>query len=132
MERARKAEDAPEDAKRSTKPPASVPDARTKHAAPHFAAAARKGGAAPAAVVPQPFLFTTEIRAREREKFDEALRVKEAELERQREERRRAQEEEEEREVRELRKRAVPRAHEVPDWYATVPKRSDGGRSTSS
>ena len=37
-------------------------------------------------------------------------------------ERRRAREEAEEREYREMRKRTVVRAHEVPGWYADAPK----------
>ncbi|GLB43754.1 putative targeting protein for Xklp2 (TPX2) [Lyophyllum shimeji] len=59
---------------------------------------------------------------REREKFDEHVREKERELEREREQKRREREELEEREIRELRKKAVPRAHEVPEWYKDAPR----------
>ena len=73
--------------------------------------------------------FTTDERMAEREKFEEKRRARELELERQREEQRRAQEEEEEREWRELRKRAIPRANPVPEWYANAPRREgDQGR----
>jgi hypothetical protein len=36
---------------------------------------------------------------------------------------RREREAEEERELREMRRRAVPRAHEVPEWYREAPKK---------
>jgi hypothetical protein len=74
-------------------------------------------------VAPVAHEMHTEIRAREREEFDRIVRAKEMELERQKEERRLQQELEEEMEIRELRKKAVPRAHDVPEWYADVPKR---------
>ena len=58
------------------------------------------------------------------------------ELERQAEERRRQRELEEEAEVRELRRRAVPKANEVPEWYAFAPKKAKadtaGGPSAAS
>ncbi|THH08484.1 hypothetical protein EW145_g2688 [Phellinidium pouzarii] len=68
--------------------------------------------------------FLTDIRLLEREKFDEARRLREKEIERMIEEKRREREEEQERELREARKRAVPRANAVPEWYADAPKRS--------
>ena len=76
-----------------------------------------------ALVVPEGFKFSTEQRAREREKFDEAVRVKQREKERRLEEERAAKAVEEEREVKEMRKRAVPKANEIPEWYATMPRR---------
>ena len=67
--------------------------------------------------------FAVDSRLTERKKFEEAQRAREREAERVMEEKRRAREEEEEREWREARKRTVPRANPVPDWYAEVPKR---------
>ena len=77
-------------------------------------------------IVPETFRFSTEQRAKDREKFDEVVRVKQREKERQSEEDRAAKAVEEEREVKEMRKRAVPKANSVPGWYATMPKRKAG------
>ncbi|KAG6835909.1 hypothetical protein H0H93_013472 [Arthromyces matolae] len=84
----------------------------------------RKENIAP--TVPMPFRLTTHTRAHEREKFDEHVREKDRELQRVLEQKRREEEEIEEREIRELRKKAVPKAHEVPEWYKDVPKRKVG------
>ncbi|CDO73411.1 hypothetical protein BN946_scf185013.g45 [Trametes cinnabarina] len=102
-----------------------IPDFKALHAMQESLLAQRKAEIVP--VVPQPIPFQTEVRAHEREKFEEARRAREAELERQREERRRQQELEEEREIKELRRRAVPKANEVPEWYAFAPKKSKTG-----
>ncbi|KAI0640124.1 hypothetical protein C8Q77DRAFT_1084800 [Trametes polyzona] len=102
-----------------------IPDFKTLHALQESVLAQRKAEITP--VVPLPIELSTEARARERERFEEARRAREAELERQREERRRQQELEEEREIKELRKRAVPKANEVPEWYAFAPKKSKAG-----
>ncbi|KAL7285052.1 hypothetical protein ACG7TL_000143 [Trametes sanguinea] len=112
---------------RRSKAPAvhPIPDFKALHAMQESLLAQRKAEITP--VVPQPIPFQTEMRAHEREKFEEARRAREAELERQREERRRQQELEEEREIKELRKRAVPKANEVPEWYAFAPKKSKAG-----
>ncbi|KAI9066450.1 hypothetical protein FKP32DRAFT_1589518 [Trametes sanguinea] len=112
---------------RRSKAPAvhPIPDFKALHALQESLLAQRKAEIVP--VVPQPIPFQTEMRAHEREKFEEARRAREAELERQREERRRQQELEEEREIKELRKRAVPKANEVPEWYAFAPKKSTAG-----
>ncbi|KAL4251297.1 TPX2 family protein [Abortiporus biennis] len=75
-------------------------------------------------VVPIGFNFSTDIRAVEREKFELARREREREAERLIEEKKRLQELEDEREIKELRKRAVPKANEIPEWYAFAPKRS--------
>ena len=74
-------------------------------------------------IIPEGFRFSTEQRAKEREKFDEAVRVKQKEKERQSEEDRVAKAVEEERGVKEMRKRAVPKANAIPEWYATMPRR---------
>ena len=76
-----------------------------------------------ALMVPEAFSFSTEQRAKDRERFDEAVRVKQKEKERRVEEERAARAVEEERGIKEMRKRAVPRANTVPEWYATMPKR---------
>ncbi|OJT03096.1 hypothetical protein TRAPUB_6439 [Trametes pubescens] len=105
-----------------------IPDFKALHAMQQSMLAQRKAEIAP--VVPLQIELSTEARAREREQFEEARRAREAELERQREERRRQQELEEEQEIRELRKRAVPKANEVPEWYALAPKKSRAGSGT--
>jgi len=74
-------------------------------------------------IIPDGFRFSTEQRAKEREKFDEAVRVKQKERERQSEEERAAKAVEEERGIKEMRKRAVPKANSIPEWYATMPRR---------
>ncbi|KLO07126.1 hypothetical protein SCHPADRAFT_837070, partial [Schizopora paradoxa] len=68
--------------------------------------------------------FSTEARIAERHKFEEARKARELEIEKQAEERRRVQEEEEEREWREQRKRAIPKANPVPDWYTDIPRKT--------
>lgn len=77
-------------------------------------------------IVPEGFKFSTEQRAKDREEFDRAVRVKQEEKERQLEEERAAKAIEEEREIKEMRKRAVPKASSVPGWYAGMPKRKAG------
>ena len=70
-----------------------------------------------------PFSFCTEQRAKEREKFDEMVKRKEEEVQRLKEEQRRREAEEEEKAIKELRQKAIPRANEIPEWYADMPKR---------
>ena len=65
----------------------------------------------------------TKSRAEERERFDEMIRRREEEMDRIKEEKRKAMEEAEEIEVKELRKRTIPKAHEVPKWYEDAPKK---------
>ena len=77
-------------------------------------------------IVPEGFRFSTEQRAKERERFDEAVRVKQKEKERRSEEERAAKAVEEERGVKEMRKRAVPKANSIPEWYANMPRRKAG------
>ncbi|KAH7914565.1 hypothetical protein BJ138DRAFT_368512 [Hygrophoropsis aurantiaca] len=99
-----------------------VPDFKALHLAHQATLASRKPVVVP--IIPSaPFELSTEQRAREREKFDDMVRRKEEEIERIKAERRRQQEEEEEREIKELRRKAIPKAHEVPEWYADMPKR---------
>ena len=73
--------------------------------------------------------LNTKYRAKEREKFDEFMRGREEAMGRVREEKRRQQEAEDEKEIREIRKRAIPKAHDVPDWYASAPKRGNNSKS---
>ncbi|KAI0059420.1 hypothetical protein BV25DRAFT_1828938 [Artomyces pyxidatus] len=102
--------------------PLPVPDFQALHAAEADLAAARKQHVVPFVPAP-PLELATEARIKEREKFDAARRAREREIELQKEERLRLQAAAEEREIRELRRLAVPKAHEVPEWYATAPKR---------
>lgn len=74
-------------------------------------------------IIPEGFRFTTEQRARDREKFDDAVRAKQEEKEQQEEEERAAKAVEEEREIKKMRMRTVPKANGVPEWYAGMPKR---------
>lgn len=70
-----------------------------------------------------PFFFCTEQRAKEREKFDAMMKRKEEEMQRLKEERRRQEAEEEALVIRELRRKAVPKANDIPEWYADMPKK---------
>jgi hypothetical protein len=98
-----------------------IPDFKAQHAQQEAAIAHRKENIHP--TVPLPLELHTHERAKEREKFDQILKEKERELEREMEKRRKEKEENEAREVRDLRKKAVPRAHDVPEWYKEAPKR---------
>jgi len=77
-------------------------------------------------VIPEGFRFSTEQRAKEREKFDEGVRVKQKEKERELEEERAAKAVEDERGIKEMRRRAVPKANSIPEWYARMPKKKAG------
>lgn len=76
---------------------------------------------------PNPFLsmnapaLNTMIRAKAREKFDNERKQREKILELQRLIRERERAEQEEKEYRDARKRTIPRAHEVPEWYNDAP-----------
>ncbi|GJJ13126.1 hypothetical protein Clacol_007376 [Clathrus columnatus] len=65
-------------------------------------------------------VLNTLIRAKAREKFDAERKEREKILELQRLIRERERAEQEEREYKEARKRTIPRAHEVPEWYKDV------------
>lgn len=103
--------------------PYTVPDFKTSHAAQDALLTSIKEQIAP--VVPLPIEMHTDARARERSKFNERIREKEAEMERALEERKRQQMEAEDRETRELRKKTVLKAHAVPDWYKDAPRRNE-------
>ena len=103
-----------------TYPP--IPDFKTLHEAQARDAAARRDHVVPTQA--QGFHFSTETRAHEREKYDEARRAREEEAERLLDEKRRLEALREEEEIRELRRRAVPKANQVPEWYQHAPKRS--------
>jgi hypothetical protein len=77
-------------------------------------------------IVPEEFRFSTEQRAKDREEFDKGVREKQEEMERRLEEERAAKAVEEEREMKEMRKRTVPKASGIPEWYAAMPKRKAG------
>jgi hypothetical protein len=73
--------------------------------------------------VPEEFRLSLGERAREREIYEEGRRSRQIQLEREDEELRRQQEEQAEKEYKEARKRTVPKAHEVPEWYKDMPRR---------
>ncbi|KAF8635286.1 hypothetical protein AX15_000466 [Amanita polypyramis BW_CC] len=98
-----------------------VPDYKSQHALLESSLAQRKENIAP--VLPLSFELHTDARAKERERFDAMVKEKEMEMEQEREAKRREREEQEEQEVRELRRRAVPKANAVPEWYKNAPRR---------
>lgn len=100
----------------------AVPDFRALHESHESTLACRKENIVPSGPV-ETFFFYTEQRAKERERFDEMVKRKEEEMQRVREEQRRLAAEEEERAIKELRRKAIPKANEVPEWYADMPKR---------
>lgn len=102
----------------------TIPDFNALHASQAAQSALRRSQRAP--TVPVPIAFSTDVRAREREVFDGKVRERERAAEEARELQRREQEEKEASEVKEMRKRAVPRAHEVPEWYKEAPRRNQG------
>jgi hypothetical protein len=100
-----------------------IPDFQAMHAAQEAKLALLKENIHP--TVPQPIQLVTDLRVKERQKFDEMIKEKEREQEWLNEERRREREEQEERELRELRKKAIPKAHSVPEWYKEAPRKKD-------
>lgn len=95
-----------------------IPDFRTLQ---EKQAARRREALAP--TIPHSPNFVLEARLAEREKFEEARRMREAEAQLEEEERRRQIEEEEDEAWREARKMAIPKANAVPEWYAEAPKK---------
>ncbi|KAJ7779462.1 hypothetical protein DFH07DRAFT_876122 [Mycena maculata] len=106
----------------------NIPDFKVMHAVWDAQSALRRSQLAP--TVPVPIAFSTDARAKERERFDEKVREKERERAATREVQRREREVEEARQVRELRKRAIPKAHEVPEWYKEAPRKNNGTGTT--
>lgn len=102
-----------------------VPDFKALHAMHESTFANRRGQITP--VIPAPIQFQTDIRAKKREKFDEMVREKEREKQLMEERRERERALEEEKEIMLMRRKAIPRAHEVPEWYKDAPKRKNGG-----
>jgi myo-inositol catabolism protein IolC len=98
-----------------------IPDFRAIHAHLDASQAHRKENIHP--VIPQPFHWATDERIKERQEFDEVVKEKEREREILLEQIRKEKAEDEEMEIRELRKRAVPKANAVPDWYKDAPKK---------
>ncbi|KAF8640659.1 hypothetical protein AX17_000316 [Amanita inopinata Kibby_2008] len=99
-----------------------IPDYKAQHAILEASLSQRKENIAP--VVPFQFELYTDVRAKERERFDASVKEKEREMEKGREVKRREREEQEEREMREMRRKAVPKANAVPEWYKDAPRRS--------
>ncbi|KAF4604489.1 hypothetical protein EYR40_003263 [Pleurotus pulmonarius] len=102
-----------------------VPDFKALHAMHESTFANRRGQITP--VIPAPIQFQTDIRAKKREKFDEMVRAKEREKQLMEERMERERALEEEKEIMLMRRKAIPRAHEVPEWYKEAPKRKNGG-----
>ncbi|KAH0825968.1 hypothetical protein J3R83DRAFT_7563 [Lanmaoa asiatica] len=100
----------------------AVPDIKALRASRQAELIFHRDGVVPNVPV-VPFFFCTEQRAKEREKFDGMVRRKEEEMLRVKEEQRRREAEEEERTIKELRRKAIPKANEIPEWYADMPKR---------
>jgi hypothetical protein len=98
-----------------------IPDFKALHAAQEAASMLRKEQITP--VLPVPIELRTNFRAIARQEFDEMIKEKSKEIERALERRKKELEAEEEKEVMEIRRRAVPKANEVPEWYRTAPKR---------
>ncbi|KAJ7093261.1 hypothetical protein B0H15DRAFT_831828 [Mycena belliarum] len=113
----------------STNKPYKIPDFAALHAvqAAHFAALRASTAAARAPTVSVAPHLSTDVRAAERAKFEGALREREAERERERERERGEREEKEREEEKEARRKAVVKAHGVPEWYRDAPKRAGGG-----
>ncbi|GAW09885.1 protein [Lentinula edodes] len=101
----------------------TVPDFKSSHAAQDALLTSLKGRIKP--VAPLPVEMHTDVRARERSKFNEHIREKEIQASQALEERKRQQAEEEEKELKEQRKKAIPKAHPVPDWYKDAPRRKE-------
>ncbi|KAJ3862871.1 hypothetical protein EV359DRAFT_82919 [Lentinula novae-zelandiae] len=101
----------------------TVPDFKSSHAAQDALLTSLKGRIKP--VAPFPVEMHTDVRARERSKFNEHIREKEIQASQALEERKRQQAEEEEKELKEQRKKAIPKAHPVPDWYKDAPRRKE-------
>ncbi|KAJ7184959.1 hypothetical protein C8R46DRAFT_1065559 [Mycena filopes] len=104
----------------------TIPDFKSMHAAQAAQSALRRSQLAQSVTVPVPIAFNTDIRAREREAFEARVREREAEEEREKEARRLEREAREEEELKEARRRAVPKAHEVPEWYKEAPRKARG------
>lgn len=98
-----------------------VPDYKALHAAEAALRASQRPK--PKVTVPESPAFVSKLRARERAEFDEMMRLKMEQKEREEEEQRTKEKEEEEKEIAEIRRKAVPRAHEVPAWYADAPRK---------
>ena len=102
------------------------PDFKAIHAAFDASLVQRKENIRP--TVPLAMQWETDLRMQERRKFDEKVKEREREREREEEERKKLREMEEEGEVRELRKRLIVKAHDVPEWYSKMPKSKRKGQ----
>lgn len=126
---ARKASDAQDDSGTAAARDPTIPDFAARHALEAERTLARKERIAP--TIPHSPGFTVDARLREREKFEEGRRAREAEIAQRREQERLQREEEAELQLRQLRKLAVPKANAVPEWYAHAPKKSSRSASSS-
>ncbi|KAH6911076.1 hypothetical protein BKA70DRAFT_1269394 [Coprinopsis sp. MPI-PUGE-AT-0042] len=106
------------------KPTHPIPDFKALHAAHEAELALRKENIQP--IVPVPPRFETDARMKERHKFEEQIREKELQRHLELEQKRKERQQQEEEEIRELRKKAIPKAHEVPEWYRRSKKVKSG------
>ncbi|KAJ7101926.1 hypothetical protein C8R44DRAFT_887719 [Mycena epipterygia] len=102
----------------------TVPDFKALHASLAASLAARRPPVA--ATVPVGTVLSTDVRAKERRVWEEEVRVREAALEAARAKEQAEREEREALEVKEARKKAVVKAHDVPEWYKEAPRRGEG------
>ncbi|KAJ4464371.1 hypothetical protein J3R30DRAFT_3767145 [Lentinula aciculospora] len=107
----------------------AIPDFKASHSVQDALLTSIKGQIKP--VVPLQVEMHTDARARERGKFNDQLREKELQARRAHEERKRQQAKDEERELKEQRKKAIPKANLVPDWYKDAPRRKERPDSRS-
>lgn len=103
-----------------------IPDFKMLHAQLGVSQAHRKENVH--LVTAQPFHWATDQRVKRRREFDDMVKEKLRQRELLEEQKRKEMEEEEERGMRELRKRLIPKANVVPEWYKDAPrKRKDEG-----
>jgi hypothetical protein len=67
----------------------------------------------------------TERRAMLRKEFEIGRRAREEEREKVREEERQQREKDDDEYYKELRRKAIPIAHPVPDWYSSIPRKGN-------
>ncbi|KAF7289390.1 hypothetical protein MIND_01401700 [Mycena indigotica] len=107
----------------STSKPYTIPDFAAIHATFAAQSALRRSQAQPQHTHGQAPMLSTTLRAQERAAFDAGVRAREAQRETEKESERIEREERELEEEREARKRAVVKAHQVPEWYKEMPKK---------
>lgn len=103
-----------------------IPDFKTLHSA-HEQSVAKTKEQKVHPTVPKPIEFYTDLRAKKRGAFEEKVKSKESEMEKERRMKRREMEMKEEKERKQARRKLVPKANEVPEWYKDAPKKRKMG-----